>query len=135
MEVSEQDERARSTVREEWAKVEANAAHDFPLLTPLISLARHHPILGGLFPFLSLGRLCFSLCCSYPYLTHVFIIALGPSLYSAQRASKSHGLVEGVELGRGNARDAIACLESVLPKSYGPAVLGDADSVVQKYVF
>jgi hypothetical protein len=94
------------------------AAH--PELGPIVTLAAAHPVLGKLFPYTSLDRLCFSRCTGYPYTGDCPIVL--PPNSGVYIVTDSFGNVHGT----GTVANAIAIVLAHLPAGIGPAIRGTA---------
>jgi hypothetical protein len=115
-------------VRDQWSKVDRETANDL-VLGQLIDEASANPRLSRLFPFLSVGRLCFSRCIEFPYYVDV-LITPNRSTHNFQiettcgrggwASTKVIGLAE-------NPRGAVQVAANVLPSDYDSARSGNAD--------
>jgi hypothetical protein len=99
-------------------------------------LARAESTLGGVFPFQSLNRLCFSRCSDFPYTNDLPCIGVGKQgEFGVDRYPYSKNGRDEPDEGRdmgdaGNAigaADAIAIAVSVLPRNASDVWLGTSD--------
>lgn len=90
-----------------------------------IQLAIKDEILGKLFPFTSLSRLCFSRCTGYPYsydLPIVYPVWEKDNVFEVR-------LCDDSLIGTGSAKEALEMIKNNLPSDIGPAVKGPADDL------
>ncbi|MCB9233232.1 MAG: hypothetical protein H6581_16365 [Bacteroidia bacterium] len=98
---------------------------EFKELREFVALAKEDEIIGKLFPYTSLTRLCLSRCTGYPYtydLPSVIPIPNEKGKFEVRLAGES-------VIGRGNAREALDFLKENLPENIGRAVKGTADDL------
>ena len=91
-----------------------------PELRSFVELAAAHPIVGKLFPYTSLGRLCLSRCTGYPYTADCPIVlpeSLGKYMVTD---------IGGRCLGKGTSTEALETLAAHLPHGIAPAIRGTA---------
>jgi len=122
-------DQARELVRRGWAELRGERrAREYPHLPELISAVEPFSALSTLFPFLSVGRLCFSRFAPFPHYYVDFLVSFGRGVYAAEATLESGGWVRTTVLGRGSARDVVALLASKIPSDYGPARLANAET-------
>ena len=123
---------AADAIAAQWdALVEETAASEaLPSLHALCVKARASAILGQLYPFLSVGRLCFSRCVEFPFYVDVLITpsdSVGEH-YLVEKTIGQGGWADTAPAKRVRGTDAATQLAaSLLPDGYGPARLGNAD--------
>jgi len=110
-------------VRAGWLSI--RSCDDYPHLVELVDAVNEFRQLETLFPFVSVGRLCFSRCTEFPYYVD-FLIAFWRGQYSAEATLQRGGWVDTRRLGVGSAKEALAIVASHIPPDYGPARIGDA---------
>lgn len=110
---------------EYWASFREHVAAHFPDLTPLVDAVAAHHELFSLFPFVSVGRLCFSRCTQYPYDVD-FLISKVTASYVAEVTLDDGGWVHTERVGEGSAAEATAIVASLVPERYGSARFGTA---------
>jgi hypothetical protein len=109
-------------VEQKWAAYLALRTETIPGQRELFRAAWAEPRLRQLFPFTSMGVLCFSRCTGYPFVSDTPSIAsIGGGRYRVYAADG-----RGV-LGEGNVREAVEMAAAALPSGCGPAVAGTAD--------
>jgi hypothetical protein len=90
-------------------------------LGPYAALARAHPAVGRLRPFLSVHRLCLSRCTGYPY------SKVGPIVVASRGGFE---VWDGdVFAGWGDATEALRLVAARLAADCGPAVHGNSDDL------
>ncbi|MFC4635354.1 DUF6193 family natural product biosynthesis protein [Dokdonia ponticola] len=90
-----------------------------------IEIAKQDEIIGKLFPFTSLMRLCFSRCTGYPYTYDIPIVIPIIDEKGKYEVRSSNDVI----IGRGTAIQTLKMLKSHLPKNIKPAVKGTADDL------
>jgi len=100
-------------------------------LRSLVEKASRIERLRRMYPFLSVGRLCFSRCTEYPYFVPVWIAPMGGEnrLFSVQTPANRRGWIDGAEVYRGPADRAIREAAETLTGDDLPALLGNAESL------
>lgn len=125
------ENRSLDAVVTQWDRLADQATADnLPSLLVLVSKARAHAILGQLYPFLSVGRLCLSRCIDYPFYVDVLASIVHPAdeLYVVEKTIGEGGWVDTDPVGQASsANAAVDLLASVLPRNYGAARLGSAE--------
>jgi hypothetical protein len=116
---------ASETVRSAWVTFRRHAAQHHRHLIEFIDAVGLYPELYSLFPFTSVGRLCFSRCDTFPYDVD-FVVSFRRTLYVAEVTLDEGGWVNTRVLGTGSARDVAALIVSLIPPEYGPARVGTA---------
>ncbi|MBW3637842.1 MAG: hypothetical protein KY445_15465 [Armatimonadetes bacterium] len=123
-------------VQEQWDRLQQwtqdEKEEDFiKRLASIVNLARQHPQLGQLFPFIGMGMLYFSRCTGYPF--EVPCSRIGPipdrDKCSAQRfvvASGTYG--PQCERFEGTATEVLEFVAAQLPPACGPARQGTAEN-------
>ncbi|MGB0523902.1 MAG: DUF6193 family natural product biosynthesis protein, partial [Flammeovirgaceae bacterium] len=96
-------------------------------LRGFIKVAMKDEIVGKLFPFTSMMRLCLSRCTGYPY-TNDTPIVIG-MMIEGDKYEYEVQHPEGTLIGRGNAREALNILKKHLPKDIKPAIKGTVDDL------
>lgn len=81
-------------------------------------------VVGRLFPYTLINRLCFSCCTSFPYTLDT------PYIYAVIDNSFVVISPFGIELGRGDAQKALSILKENLPDNIAPVVNGTADELI-----
>lgn len=94
----------------------------FEKLSVFAALAAKDPVLGGLFPYTSMGRLCFSRCTGYPYTTDTPIVIPTEDENVFEVKDANYNLV-----GSGTAQEALQMVKDNLPAGIKPAIKGTAD--------
>jgi hypothetical protein len=94
----------------------------------LVEAVEQFAQLEALFPFLSIGRLCFSRCTTFPYYVD-FLIAFWRGRYSAEATLERGGWVHTRVIGNGSALEALRIVASQIPPGYGPARMGNASVI------
>lgn len=92
--------------------------------------ARANTALGQLYPFLSVGRLCFSRCTEFPFYVDVLITPSDSvdEYYLVEKTIGQGGWVDTTPVKRVQGAEAATRLAaSLLPDGYGPARPGNAD--------
>ena len=128
---------AESYITHQWKQLISSWENDHPKsfgIPELLRDAQKHPILGSLFPFTSLSRICFSRCTGYPFSSDCpFVIQRKDGLYVVRRAEDLYAGFNNQEksepLGVGDVAQAIEILVSALPPNCGPAILGTRDDL------
>ncbi|OOQ57210.1 hypothetical protein BC343_15585 [Mucilaginibacter pedocola] len=92
-------------------------------MSTVVRLAKQDEVLGALFPFTSMNRLCFSRCTGYPYTSDI------PLIQAALDGTYQVRLPDNTLLGGGNAIEVISLLKQNLPANIQPAVPGTADDL------
>lgn len=98
---------------------------NFKEFREFIKIAKQDEIIGKLFPFTSLMRLCFSRCTGYPYTYDTPIVIPIIDEKGTYEVRSNNGVI----IGRGTAIQALMILKSHLPKNIKPAVKGTADDL------
>jgi hypothetical protein len=109
-----------------WGNVleEADSSSVLALHRPLLDRIATSDVARRFYSFTSLNRLCFSRCSLYPFDTD------GLPMVHPVRDGRDVVYVIGVgdaERGRGDAREALACIERVLAAEPQPAYFGNID--------
>lgn len=99
---------------------------DHSELHPFIQIAIEDEILGKLFPFTSLSRLCFSRCTGYPYTYDLPIVC---PVWGKDNIFEVR-LLDSSLIGTGNAKEALEIIKNIIPTNMGPAVKGTADDLL-----
>ena len=97
----------------------------FKELKEFIEIAKQDKVIGKLFPFTSLMRLCFSRCTGYPYTYDTPIVISIPY----ENGKYEVRFPENTTIGRGTAKEALEILKNNLPKDIKPAIKGTADDL------
>ena len=122
---------AMDAVHTQWDRLEDQAfAEEMIAIQILVAKAREDDVLGQLYPFISVSRLCFSRCIDYPYYVDVLISPLDPTLekYALETTVGGGGWADTARLREvSGAGEAIRFLKALLPSDYGPALIGNAD--------
>ena len=118
-----------TSVSERRTEYRSHLAATHPNLFSFFQHAESYPKLTALFPFLSVGRLCFSRCTRYPYFVDFIVCATPDGQFSIQRTDGRGGWAESVEVVRANAETAARLLDDFIPSDYGQAVEGTADDI------
>lgn len=115
-------------VRARWVWIRERS-EDYPHLLDLVDAVGQFPQLEVLFPFLSVGRLCFSRCTEYPYYVD-FLIAFSEGRYVAEATLARGGWVYTRTIGSGSALEMLALVDSAIPPGYGAARTGDSSVLI-----
>jgi hypothetical protein len=94
-------------------------------LSDFIKLAIKDEVLSTLFPFTSVGRLCFSQCTGYPYTYDTPIVIPIPfenGIYEIRSSNDAF-------IGKGIAIDALEIVKANLPNDIKPAIRGTSDDL------
>src|SRR5262245_16623438 len=117
-------------VQTQWEQLEEEAgAEGLIAIYALLSVARSDSVLGRLYPFLSIGRLCFSRCVDYPFYVDVLISPVHPAEeeYVVELTVGPGGWVYTEPSQRiKDAKKAVQAAATLLPAGYGPARPGNA---------
>src|SRR6185369_3048239 len=110
----------------QWDQLTDEAALDDVHLSlqSLIAAARSDAALAKLYPFVSMGRLCFSRCTDFPYYVDVLISPKDPvdEKYLVEITIGRGGWVDTIAVHEvSRAKDAANSASSILPKGYGYA--------------
>jgi hypothetical protein len=115
----------RELLRKQWLWIQTRA-DDYPHLPELVDAGAPFQQLLVLFPFLSVGRLCFSRCTEFPYYVD-FLVQFWERRYSAHATLERGGWVHTRSLGCGSAGECLAIVAAHIPPGYGPARVGNAN--------
>jgi hypothetical protein len=120
---------AESRVSEAWEGLLARDLSTYPNdLAALVEKASCNAKLRSMFPFLSIGRLCFSRCTDYPFAVPVWIAPAGNCTFSVQLPAASNW-VDGKEIYRGSAEDAVQKADEALADQDIRVLLGNAETL------
>lgn len=97
----------------------------FKDLWDFMELAVRDKVIGKLFPFTSLMRLCFSRCTGIPYTGDTPIVIPIPNKIGKFEVR----LTDDMIIGRGNASEALKMVKENLPVDIKPAVKGTANDL------
>jgi len=119
-------------VQAQWDALVDETASQGALLSlhALTVKARAHTVLGQLYPFLSVGRLCFSRCIEFPFYVDVLITPLDAleENYLVDKTVGQGGWADTMPVKRVRGAAAATLLAaSLLPVGYEPARPGNAD--------
>lgn len=122
----------KDTIAAQWSDITERAAASSSSLAlkPLVEAAQKNKVLFELFPFLSMGRLCFSRCTDFPYYVDIVISPTDPveDIYAVETTLGEGGWADTKVIARvKKASAAVEMATSLLPKGYGPARSGNAD--------
>ena len=112
-----------------WTEYRDELAARYPALLPFFEQAARFPKIAVLFPFLSMGRLCFSRCTRYPFFVDFIVCVTSEGEFLVERTDGRGGWVEGREIGRGDAAVATRLLVDSIPADYGAAIEGTGDDI------
>lgn len=98
---------------------------NFKELKEFVAIAKEDEIIGKLFPFTSLMRLCFSRCTGYPYTNDTPIVISIPY----ENGKYEVRFPEDTTIGKGTAKEALEILKNNLPKDIKPAIKGTSEDL------
>ena len=128
-----EDNTASDLIAIQWQRVidyVADARHKVShAFEPLIPVARSDPILGRLFPFVSISGLCFSRCTETPYYVDLLIQGTDTSDYVVVTTDGHGSWTKQWEIGTGDAQTAVRIARAFLPADYPPAIHGNRDDL------
>ncbi len=121
---------ATEICRDAWESMLSRDLSTYPNdLSAIVTQASASPRLRCLFPFLSMGRLCLSLCTEYPFYGPLWFTPIGNGEFAVMRPVNPRGWVDGVEIHRSSAKDAVHHAEQVLAEDKRLVQIGNADSL------
>lgn len=117
------------SVSERWVGIRAELASRYPALIPFYNAASRHAKIMALFPFLSMGRLCFSRCTRFPYFVDFLVCATRDGYFSLEQSNGTGDWVYTSNHGEGDANAVAEYLDATIPDDYGAAIEGSADAL------
>lgn len=112
-----------------WEEYRDELSARYLALPPFFEQAARFAKIAVLFPFLSMGRLCFSSCTRYPFFVDFIVCATSSGEFRVERTDGRGGWVESREIGCCDAPTAVELLADSIPDNYGAAIEGTGDEI------